>query len=144
MENWQTKALEYFPELRETIEDQLGRGIGIMGLWIELHTSLLAAYDAEPVDDEQIGRIYRYAAWCFSQPQIGTADTDPSSAAAVGLIEDLPLTQRVADDLHRWMSLESFEGCENLFRYHLDDEQYQKFAADFKRKKNSFTGISII
>ena len=76
-----------------------------------------------------------YASWCIQQPDTRDEATDPSSAVAVSFIEDIPLNQRISDDLHRGVSAKSFEGFENLFRYHLDDDEYQKFAADFHRKK---------
>jgi hypothetical protein len=55
-------------------------------------------------------------------------------------MENLPLDQRVSEDLYRWLSLETFEGCENLFRYHLSDEQYRKFSSEFTEKKENFSG----
>ena len=138
MQDWRAKALEYFPDLRELIEQESGP----MGLWIELYHTLLISYEKKPIDDERIGRIYDYAAWCFDQPETGSVETDPSSAVAVSFVEDIPLNQSISDDLHRWMSVESFDGFENLFRYHLSDEQYQKFATDFREKKRQFKGPS--
>jgi hypothetical protein len=113
-----------------------------MGLWIELYHVLLTAYDQQPIDEERIGKVYEYASWCFEQPDTGNVATDLSSAVAVSFIEDIPLNQRISDDLHRWVSAESFDGFENLFRYHLSNEEYQKFAADFHRKKKGFGGPS--
>jgi len=89
-----------------------------------------------------IRRIYDFAAWCFRRPETGDAETDLSSAAAVGFIESLPLDQVVSDDLYRWVSVETFEGCESLFRHHLSEEEYCKLHSDFIRKKKGFTGTS--
>jgi hypothetical protein len=138
MEDWRTKALECFPELHGLIEEQTAP----MGLWIELYIKLVSAYDQQPIDEERIGKIYDYASWCFKQP--GTADpkTDPSSAVAVGFIEDIPMDHRISDDLHRWMSAETFDGCENLFRYTLSDSEFERFAANFHSKKRNFNGPS--
>jgi len=38
--------------------------------------------------------------------------------------------------------METFEGCENLLRYHLSDDEYQKFRDDFVRKKKDYSGPS--
>jgi hypothetical protein len=137
LEDWRVKALEYFPDQRELIEQESGP----MGLWIELHYLFVTAYD-EPIDLERIAKVYDYAAWCFEQPDTGDADNDPSSAAAVAFIENIPLDKRVSDDLCRWMSAQTFSGFENLFRYHLSDDEYLKFAADFHERKKQFDGPS--
>ncbi len=139
MENWRAKALEKFPELQEMIEEKSG----IIALWIELYNLLEAAYEKEPVSDQLIGKIYDYAAWCFNQPQDpDTGIEDPSSAAAVGLIENIPLNKHISEDLYRWFSVEAFDGFENLFRYHLSDEEYRKFSEEFRRKRREFPGDS--
>jgi hypothetical protein len=70
--------------------------------------------------------------------------TDLSSAAAVGLIEDIPLVRKVSEDLYRWMSIESFEGFENLFRYHLGEDEYRVFHDEFMLKKETYSGPSRI
>jgi len=127
-----------FPDLRELIEQESSP----MSLWIELYHVLVIAYDQQPINDERIGKVYDYAAWCLKQPQTGNKETDAPSGAAVSFIEDIPLNQRISDDLYRWVSAETFDGCENLFRYLLSDEEYQGFAAEFHRKKKEFGGAS--
>jgi hypothetical protein len=136
LEEWQAKALELFPDLRELIEKQSAP----MGLWIELTFKLDDLYGEEPPNDERIGRFYEYAAWCFQQPQTDSAKTDLGTAVAVCFIEDIPLHKRIATDVHRWMSAGSFHGFENLFRYHLSDEEYKRFSAEFHAKKKRFKG----
>ena len=113
-----------------------------MGLWTDLHSALAGAYQATPIDDDLIRRIYDLAAWCFRQPGTGDGETDLSNATAVGLIESLPLDQTVSDDLYRWLSVETFEGCESLFRHHLSEQEYRKLHSEFIRKKKGFTGNS--
>src|ERR1700722_2361881 len=137
MEDWRAKALESFPELQDMIEKQSG----IVALWIELYSLLQATYEEQPVNDTLIGKIYDYASWCINQPQDqGTDPEDPSSAAAVGLIENISLNKQVSDDSYRWLSVETFLGCEGLFRYHLSEEEYRKFSDEFMRKKRGFVG----
>jgi hypothetical protein len=139
LENWQAKALESFPDLKEVINRNQ---FGPSGLWNDLYLALVSAYEEQPINEDLIGRIYDYAFWCFNQPQTADAQTDLSSAASVGLMENLPLDKRVSEDLYRWLSVDTFEGCEKLLRYHLSDEEYRRFSSEFMEKKRSFTGPS--
>jgi hypothetical protein len=139
VEGWQTRALKLFPELHNKISENTS---GPASLWIDLFNALVDAYEQEPVDDDLIGRIYDYASWSFQQPDTGDVKTDLPSAAALGLIESLPLDQNVSQDLYRWLSSESFDGFEALFRYHLTDEEYRAFRDDFIRKKADYPGPS--
>jgi hypothetical protein len=61
-------------------------------------------------------------------------------AAAVGFLETLPLSKSISDDLHRWITMETFEGSEVLFRYHLSDDEYRTFAREFASRKNQYLG----
>ena len=139
MQDWQAKALEHFPELRDEINRNQN---GPLGLWDDLYDALSTAYERKPVNDDLIARIYDYAAWSFQQSDTGDVGTDLSNAAAVGLIESLPLNAAVAEDLYRWLSIKTFEGFERLFRYHLSDEEYGNLHADFLAKKKDFSGPS--
>jgi hypothetical protein len=135
LENWLAKAQNSFPELQGFLFEHQFHDTP-MALWIDLFDLLQIAYEEQPVNDNLIGRIYDYAAWCFEQPDADSAETNLSSAAAFGLIEDIPLEKRTMDDLYRWMSIESFLGFENLFRYHLDTEDsYRKFHDEFHGKE---------
>jgi hypothetical protein len=139
LDYWLEKAAELLPEFEEliTAEQPLP---GPMALWIDLHYGLVRTYQKSPRNDDLIGRIYEFAAWCLAQPSApdARADSDLSTAVAVAFIENLPLDRQVCEDLHRWMSLESFQGFESLFRYHLSEEKYKQFARDFiGRKKPS-------
>ena len=141
MEDWYAKAQAVFPELQGFLfrDNDYDRP---MALWIDLFYLLHTAYKESPSNDDLIGRIYGYAAWSFEQPETDDVETDLSTAAAFGLIESIPLEKRAADDLYRWMSTESFDGFENLFRYHLSDEQYRAFREDFMSKKKIYSGPS--
>jgi hypothetical protein len=137
LEDWLAKALECFPELESDFG--LIQDLSPMSVWIELGLALGEAYAAQPINEDMIGRIYDYAAWCLAQPQTEDALTDLPTAVAVCLIEHLPLNKRVAEDLHRWMSVESFKGFESLFRYHLSDEAYDPFRDEFMCKKRTYS-----
>ncbi len=141
MEDWRSKALALFPELEYEITRNQG---GPIGLWPELYFALTAAYQETPANEDLIGRIYDYAAWCLQQPETGDLESDLSNAMAVGFIEDLPLDRNVSADLYRRLSLETFEGCESLFRHHLSEDEYRKLRSDFIRRKKDFTGRSRI
>jgi hypothetical protein len=144
LNDWLIKARESFPELQDEIFRNHDYNTPT-DLWIDLSELLASSYKKQPTNDDLIGRIYDYAHWCFEQPPTNDAETDLSSATAVGLIEDIPLDRKVSDDLYRWMSVESFLGFENLFRYHLDTEDaYRTFRDDFLEKKKSYSGPSRI
>ena len=141
LEDWLSKAVDTFPELAEQFERA---EIHPMAFWIELRLALDRAYQCAPINEDLIGRIYGYASWCFDQPETSSADTDLGTAVVVCFIEHLPETHAIAADLYRWMSVETFEGCESVFRYHLSEEQYQTFRNDFIRKKRSWSGPSFL
>jgi hypothetical protein len=138
-EDWEMKAFALFPELEEEIS---GNQFGPNGLWDALYNALTAAYRKQPLDEDLIGRIYDYAAWCFEQPGTNDIETDLPNAVAIGLIESLPLDSRASEDLYRWLSVEAFEGFEQLFRYHLSDDEYLAFHEKFMRKKKEYPGRS--
>jgi len=141
LEDWLAKALQLFPELEDEI---LENGQSPMDLWIGLHFALVQAYEKRSSNDDLIGRIYDYAAWCFRQPEAEHAETDVLTAVAVCLIEHIPTDKKVADDLHRWMSTESFLGFGSLFRYFLSNEEFRTFCDGFIRKKKTYSGPSRI
>jgi hypothetical protein len=136
VDEWQRVAQQSFPE----IADKIHLDCGIHGLWSDLYLQFLRAYDASPVNDDLIGRIYDYASWCFQQPQTTDPSVDLSSATAVGFVENLPLDQRVSQDLYRWLSIETFKSCKSLFAYHLSEEEYRFFAERFMHRKEDHTG----
>ena len=143
MDVWLTKAAEMFPELEDLLTDS-GHLSTPMAFCSELYFKLLDAYDERPVNDRSIGRIYEFIAWCLQQPSADSVETDLPSAASVGFIEDLPVDKRVANDLHRWMSVETFRGMENLFRYHLSEDEFRTFVDQFLERKKHFNAPSQI
>lgn len=141
MEYWLTKAIEYLPDLEDLItEPQPLRGP--MGLCSDLYFELVSAYDVSPMNEDRIGRLYDFIGWCLTQPSADSVETDVPTAAVIGFIENLPLDQRVSEDLHRWMSVETFNGMEKIFRYHLSEEEYRKFARHFLEMKKRSTSSS--
>lgn len=141
MADWQSKAFKDFPELQHEITRNQG---ALLGLWTDLYVALIEAYRETPINEDLIRRVYVYAGWCFRQPATGEPEDDLASETAVGFIENLPLDPRVSADLYRWMSLETFEGCKSLFRYHLSEEDYSRWHSDFVSKKEQFTAPSLL
>lgn len=139
MSDWLSKALEMFPELSKDFE--LAE-ISPMSFWIELRNAFQEAYSSQPINENLIGRIYDYASWCVAQPETNSVEDDLATAVAVCFIEHLPETPAVANDLYRWMSMDSFTGCESLFRYHLSDQEYKAFRLNFLNRKKSYSGPS--
>lgn len=122
MSTWRRIALETLPELRQTIE----RADSPMVLWIELHWALERAYCLQPPDDDRIARLYRYAEWSWDSP-----NADARSAVACAFYEHIPQNGTIARDLSRWMTTERFRQLEEVFRYFLSEEQFQKFRTRF-------------
>ena len=114
MEYCLARAIECLPELEDQVTEPQ-RITGPMSLWIDIWFLLVEAYDVTPINDDLIRRIYDFAAWCLDQPSTSDIETDLASTVAVAFIEDIPLEKRVSEDLHRWMSTESFKGFEHLF-----------------------------
>jgi hypothetical protein len=140
VEDWRTKAVEFFPGLPDFAEVLTGPYSGIHDLASDLYLPLLDSYDEQPVNDDRIRRNYEFAACCIDQPQSEDVETDLSRAVAVGFIESFPLDRRVTEDLHRWLSVETFRGFEALFRYHLSEKEFRELAHGFMRRKNEYSG----
>jgi hypothetical protein len=109
MQDWHAKALKEFSELEPEINRNQGSPVG---LWADLFCTLRMAYHDRPADENLIGRIYDDSAWCLERPETENVESDLSSAAAVALLENIPLDCAVSGDLYRWMSVgfESFSG----------------------------------
>jgi hypothetical protein len=144
LKNWLVKAQELFPELQGFLFADHCHDTPV-ALWIDLDYLLHMAYEDQPVNDDLIGRIYDYASWCLQQPDTEDSETDLSGNVAFCLIESITFEKHASDDLYRWMSIESFDGFEELFRYRLDTEDaYRKFRDEFMEKKKSYSGPSRI
>jgi len=142
MQDWRAKAIELFPDVPDVKEVVTEPYSTLLDLWLELYFALVDCYQRNSTNEDLIGRIYDLASWCLAQPRTGDAETDISTATAVGFIEHLPLDKQVLSDLHRWVSVETFQGCESLFRHHLSDPEYRVFSAGFLSRKKLFKGQS--
>jgi hypothetical protein len=128
---WREKTAEFLPEFTE----QSTSAESPMALWIEISFELEKAYEAKTASEDFVGRIYRFAFWCFNQPQTDSAESDLSTAVAVAFIENIALNSKTAADLHNHLSIEEFDGIGPLFRYHLDENQFAAFRREFVARK---------
>jgi len=137
LEDWRTKAIGLFPGLPEGAEALSGPISGSPAQWGELYRPFVNPYDEKPVNDERIGR-----STILKQPQTDSMEAHVSDAIATGIIDNLPLDERVFDDLHRWVFVETFQECESLFRLALSKPEHRKFSATFLTRKRLFSGQS--
>lgn len=124
MSQWRRIALEQVPECKKDIE----AASSPMAMWIELHCRLIQAYEAVPPEETTIQHIFGYARWCLWEPH---RNADLFTAVAYAFVEHLPGHPAVRHDLPNHLSRNEFLACEGFFRYHLSDEQYEKFATEF-------------
>ncbi len=130
MSSWRRIALEKLPEYRDLIE----HADNPMALWIDLHIKFKEVYRAETPDDGVIRRFYEYARWCLESPGARDYLSEAGSAAACAFYEHLPQNGVIRRDLPRWLSRDEFLGLRDVFRYHLSDEEYRIFEAEFLGK----------
>jgi hypothetical protein len=135
MQDWRAKAIELLPDAPDVEELVTAPSSILFDLWLELYFVLVDCYQEKPPNDVLIGRIYDFASWCLTHPRTEDAETDVSSATAVGFIEPLPLDRQVLGDLHRWVSVETFQGCEGLLSIPSLRRGYRKFSCEFLSKK---------
>jgi len=78
---WRRKALEALPEYRTELTSRWG--FSVYSLFIEVLLPMVReAHDAG--NDDLLGRLYGYAAWCHEQP-----GKEPSNAVGVAFYEHL-------------------------------------------------------
>ena len=80
MDEWRSRAIENFPELREELNDT-DEILSPHPLWFELLPLTAEAHRA--TDDDLLRRIYGYASWSYEQ------GGDLSNAVAVSFYEHL-------------------------------------------------------
>ena len=80
MEEWRSRAIETFPELRAELDDA-DEIFSPYALWFELLPLVAEAHRES--DDDRLRRIYGYASWSFEQ------GGDLANAVAVSFYEHL-------------------------------------------------------
>jgi hypothetical protein len=122
MSAWRRVAIEKVPKLRTLIEQAESVGM----LWIDLYLAFEKAHFPPP-DETLIAGVYAYASWCL----IGAHNDDIATPAIVSFYEHLPVDAEVRKQMHRWLSVEDFEGMKEVFRYHLSEEEHADFVEEF-------------
>jgi hypothetical protein len=126
MSAWRRVAIAKVPQLRTLIEQAESVGM----LWIDLYIKFEMAHHPPP-DETLIAGVYDYASWCL----IRAHNDDIATSAIVSFYEHLPRDAEVRKQLHRWLSVEDFEGMKEVFRYHLSEEEHAEFVRQFYRGK---------
>ncbi len=122
MSAWKRTALEKLPEYRGLIE----AADNPMALWIELHLKF-----ERVSDDDLIRRIFEYARWCMKSSGEGRYLSDAGTAAVCAFYEHLPQNADIRCELPRWLTREEFASLREAFRYHLSEQEFSDFEAEF-------------
>ena len=127
MSAWKRIALEKLPEYRGVID----AADNPMALWIELHLKFEDAYRAEIPTDDLVRRFFDYARWCRQSPGEGGHLSDAGTAAVCAFYEHLPKHAGIRRDLPRWLTRAEFFDLREAFRYHLSEQEFADFEAEF-------------
>ncbi len=135
MSLWRRIAIERLPELQCKIAD----ADNAFDLWIELYNELNRIYQHEPDNESLIGRIYKYAAWCWNQSRNDYLRT----AVIVCFYEVLPTDKVIRKDVARWLSVEEFAALRPVFGYYLSKKAVDEFAHEFSDRKQRLEAPTI-
>ena len=124
IERWRQAAYELLPMFRDRVDD--AETIG--DLWIGLWDCEVAGIRDEPLTEEAVSSLFRYASWCL------LSDDQECQNAAIGFYEDVPTNARIRNNLHNHLSVEDFLGLKALFDYHLSKEEHLRFIEEFSGK----------
>jgi len=118
MSTWRGKALELFPEMRESFLDARD----YKAVWSELERGFRAAVASR--DNGFAARFFKYASWSLSpSPQTRTVPEVSQGAAEI--------FYEFADELHRWIDRYDFMKAQKSLRYYLGEQRYDEFEHRF-------------
>jgi hypothetical protein len=118
MSTWRAKALELFPEMRESVL----RADDYDAVWHVVYREFRSALASGR--NEFATPFFKYAAWTLGpSPQTRTMP-EVSQAAAEAFYE-------FADDLHRWIDRYDFMHAQKGLRYYLGESRYAEFEHRF-------------
>jgi len=123
MSQWRRKAIESVPLLKPEIEEANNP----MALWIEFHFQLENAYEQESSQDELIKQIYVYAHWCLWEAR----NDDIFTAVVYGFYEHVLTHKKIRQDLPNQMSRKDFLALDGYLAYHLTEEEFRVYKAQF-------------
>ena len=136
MPPWRETALELLPELGEKITDPEIDTPYL--LWFEIRDAFERAYDQSQLDDSLISRIYRYADWCAAAPRGDTAEDDLLTCTCVCFYEHVAQHPAARHDMPRWIPYQDFIASEQIFRYHLTEEEFVALKQHFYDHRHDF------
>ena len=134
MPPWKETALEMLPEL----SDAINAAETPYRLWFDLHAAFEQAYDASPRNESLIGRIYEFHHWCADAPRGETAADDLLTCVVVCFVEHIPQHPAARADMPRWFSYQDFIGAEQVFRYHLSEQEFLDLKQLFYRNREKY------
>ncbi len=112
MSAWRHRAMELFPDLRAEIEECDAP----YSLFSELVERCREAH--EKADEDELGKIYGYVAWCARQP------AQPLwTAAGVSFYEHVAECEAAVDSFPRWVPPDVFEKIASLLGESLGPEK---------------------
>ncbi len=129
MSAWKRVALEKLPEYRGVIDNVDSP----MALWVELSFHFQQACETA-APDNLIRRFYEYARWCLQSPGTGSELSDAGTAAICAFYEHLPKIPAARRDLARWLTGAEFSDLRDAFHYHLSEQEFAEFEAEFLGK----------
>jgi hypothetical protein len=118
MSRWRAKALELFPQMRESLLCAFDYRV----VWRDVHREFRAGLASGR--DEFAAPFFKYAAWTLGpSPQTRTMP-EVSQAAAEIFYE-------FAGDLHQWIDRYDFMRAQKGLRYYLGESRYAEFERRF-------------
>jgi len=125
LEPWRYAACDLMPAFR----DRIDAAEDISSLWVELWDCEIEGRDDEPLTHAELASLFCFASWCLL-----SRDEECQDAAIVEFYEVLPTNPRIRDNLHRYLTVEDFEGLKGLFEYYLTPEEHAELVEEFMRK----------
>jgi hypothetical protein len=118
MSAWRRVAIEMLPEFR----DMIAQAEQPMQLWVQIGAHFQDAF--RNGNDDLVRRFFNYAAWCIdtAKPQA----TDASTAAWCVFYEHIPGVDGLTAQLHRFMPRNRFIQVKDAFRYHIDENGFDR------------------
>ncbi len=130
MSAWRREALQRLPNHKRTIE----QAESPMALWIELRGVCERALENDPIAEEDAGAIFAYARHCLE-----SRHPDLPTAVACAFYENIVTSEAVQAHIHRWVSGQEFRDLEPIFRYHLDEEEFTRFASKVEANRVAYS-----
>jgi hypothetical protein len=139
MSAWRRVALDHLSEYKRLIAEARNP----MSLWIDLEFEFESIYSktkqGSSLDDDLVGRFYKYANWRLGTAETAQRPTEISSAVTCAFFEHIILIEKIREDMHRWLSPRHLEILSGSFTYHYPAADFltfkERFLDKFKRIK---------